>query len=110
MELWIRSQDKKSLIKVNKVCFERNIDDEPTIYGYENYDNYERLGIYKTKERALEVLDEIEKILMPEIKVVHNKVEKRDLDGFRAEYIMQPMIEEVQVLEANSYVYKMPKE
>lgn len=60
MELWIRSQDKMSLIKVNKVCFERNVDDEPTIYGYENYDNYERLGIYKTKERALEVLDEIQ--------------------------------------------------
>lgn len=110
MELWIRSQDKMSLIKVNKVCFERNIDDEPTIYGYENYDNYERLGIYKTKERALEVLDEIEKILMPEIKVIHNKVERSDVSGFKTEYIMQPMIEDVEVLEASSYVYKMPKE
>ena len=60
MELWIRSQDKTTLIKAIKICFERNIDDEPTIYGYEKYDNYERLGVYKTKERALEVLDEIQ--------------------------------------------------
>jgi len=60
MELWIRSQDKTTLIKVTKLCFEWNIDNEPTIYGYEKYDNYERLGVYKTKERALEVLDEIQ--------------------------------------------------
>ena len=63
MDLWIRSQDKTILMKVNRICFERNIDDEPTIYGYENYDNYERLGIYKTKERALEVLDEIQEYI-----------------------------------------------
>ena len=59
MELWIRSQDKTTLMKVNRIGFERNIDDEPTIYGYENYGNYERLGTYKTKERALEVLSDI---------------------------------------------------
>ena len=64
MELWIRNQDKTTLIKVNKICFERNIDNEPTIYGYENYDNYERLGVYNTKERALEVLDEIHQRLI----------------------------------------------
>ncbi len=67
MELWIRSQDKSSLMKVNKLTFGINIDDEPTIYGYERYDNYERLGTYKTKERALEVLDEIQKIINGEI-------------------------------------------
>ena len=90
MELWIRSQDKMSLIKVNKVCFERNIDDEPTIYGYENYENYERLGIYKTKERALEVLDDIHNVLKGN---VENHINKFDL--YR---------------DNNVIVYEMPKD
>lgn len=117
MELWIRSQDKTDLVKVNALW----IMDNQIWMEVPFYENHKKLGLtvtghnhklaeYKTKERALEVLDEIEKILMPEIKVVHNKVERKDLDGFRAEYIMQPMIEDVQVLEASSYVYKMPKE
>ena len=63
MELWVRSQDKCSLIKVNKLTFEWNIDNEPKIYDYEKYDNYEKLGIYKSKERALEVLDEIQNLI-----------------------------------------------
>lgn len=110
MELWIRSQDRQSLIKVNKVCFERNVDDKPTIYGYENYDNYERLGIYKSKKRALEVLDEIERLLMPKVKVIHNKIEARTLRDFSKEVIIEPTIEDIEIIEASSYVYKMPKE
>ena len=60
MELWIRSQDRKSLVKVNEIKFyERNghyyIGD-----GFE--DNY---ASYKSKERALEVLDEIQNYICP---------------------------------------------
>lgn len=105
MELWIRSQDRERLMKASdlRIAYVK----EKEKWVVEDCDN---LGYYSTRERALEVLDEIEEILMPKIKVVHNKVERKDLDGFRAEYIMQPMIEDVQVLEASSYVYKMPKE
>ena len=50
MELWIRNQDKENLVKVNEVYVEeRLIECKDTI-----------LGVYKTKERALEVLDEIQ--------------------------------------------------
>ena len=55
MELWIRSQDKTILTKINE-----------DIYIYDNLDKTStirtdkwQLGTYKTKERALEVLDEI---------------------------------------------------
>ena len=107
MELWIRSQDRTTLIRSYEIYISE--------YGKDSYVIRAKrtshiLGAYNTFERALEVLDEIERLLMPKIKVVHNKVERSDLSGFRAEYIMQPMIEDVQVLEASSYVYKMPKE
>ncbi len=56
MDLWIRSQDKEVLVKVNDIAVEMNM-----IYGY--YDKnteYELLGSYQSKERALEVLDEMQ--------------------------------------------------
>lgn len=109
MELWIRSQDKMSLMKVNKVCFERNIDDEPTIYGYENYENYERLGIYKTKERALEVLDEIERLLMPKMIIKNEGTEMYGLDGhiYKTNILSSAKTD---IQELSTYVYEMPKE
>ena len=89
MKLWIRSQDKCSLIKVNKLTFEWNIDNEPTIYGYEKYDNYERLGVYKTKERALEVLDEIQ----------------RKIESYKTEFNDSG----ITLKEVSTVVYEMPK-
>lgn len=54
MELWIRSQDKKVLISCRKLCVSGT-------YGNEIIENdIGSLGIYKSKERALEVLDEIQ--------------------------------------------------
>ena len=73
MELWVRSQDKKILQKVNKLY--ATTYSEEAGYGiyYLRYDDLEdiddcdvQLGFYKSKERALEVLDEIQKyILLP---------------------------------------------
>lgn len=59
MNLWIRSQDKKKLVNINAVNileFEALI----AIHGYINSETHFWLGNYKTKERALEVLDEIQ--------------------------------------------------
>lgn len=68
MELWVRSQDKKSLTKVSNVQYTYKEGDLYTDvkgkhYIGTYYDNLKILGIYATKERALEVLDEIQKIL-----------------------------------------------
>ena len=60
MELWIRSQDRKTLLKMNRIYVFSQ-----TIFA-EYIDNREiDLGTYKTNERALEVLDEIQNILKP---------------------------------------------
>ena len=66
MELWIRSQDKETLIKIENI----SRDSENYIIGNLISDDnksicdYWRLGHYKTKERALEVLDEIQERIL----------------------------------------------
>lgn len=63
MELWIRTQKRDNLIKVDWLKME----EIPEGYGYKEYCIYYRnerlLGSYKTKERALEVLDEIQDLM-----------------------------------------------
>ena len=61
MELWIRSQDKRLLMKIETIALEHN-DNYARIRGYGKNDDF-ILGIYKTKERALEVLEDIIEIL-----------------------------------------------
>ena len=63
MDLWIRSQNKKELIPNPKLGIDQC---ENRYYIVDRYD-FERafiLGEYKSKERALEVLDEIENHLI----------------------------------------------
>lgn len=62
MELWIRSQDKRILQKVDNIFLDANYGNK-RICSYDN-DNRIELGTYKTKERAIEVLDEIQNILI----------------------------------------------
>ena len=57
MELWIISQSKETLMKVTKVHI---CDGIIFANGYTEFD--ERIGEYATKERALEVLDDINKV------------------------------------------------
>ena len=58
MELWVRSQDKKKLVKVDELKMETVKDGNTFIYSHAT-----DLGTYETKERALEVLDEIQKMM-----------------------------------------------
>lgn len=56
MELWIRSQDKEILMKANRI----DVDDKNIIvWDNDCHCGETYMGEYKTKERALEVLDEI---------------------------------------------------
>jgi hypothetical protein len=64
MDLWIRNQDKTRLVKVCSLEY-GEYNETHYINGYcvNEVDNYD-LGTYKTKERALEVLDEIQRHLV----------------------------------------------
>ena len=117
MELWIRSQDKEDLIKVDniglaykgKYAFVDNdvIDDKFYICQFTN-DFYIKLGSYPTKERALEVLDEIQKLIMPTIE--YNPVVKKE-ESWEDEY-QRTVLKgyNVKVEQVITYVYEMPKE
>lgn len=62
MNLWVRSQDKRILQKVDNIFLDANYENK-RISTYDG-DNVE-LGTYETKERAIEVLNEIEKLIKP---------------------------------------------
>ena len=57
MNLWVRSQDKRILQKVDNIFLDANYENK-RISTYDG-DSVE-LGTYKTKERAIEILDEIQ--------------------------------------------------
>lgn len=77
MELWVRSQDKERLCKVNNLFIKNfsiccSCNDENNDYDY--------LGVYSTKERALEVLDEIQDLMISlsnsDLKIIQYKMPK----------------------------------
>lgn len=62
MNLWIRSQDKEILTKAEHLdIYNASIENETSFVIEESGTD---LGNYKTKERAIEVLDEIQAYLM----------------------------------------------
>ena len=92
MKLWIRSQDKTKLVKVDNISYLDVADDyEKEVHSLWN-DCKGVLGIYKTKERALGVLDEIQKVIEP------RGIVKQDKHGIEVNMISVPI------------VYNMPKE
>ncbi len=63
MELWIRSQYKEMIFKVNNNLIIRHNDNRENAMYFIECDGF-KIAMYKTRERALEVLDEIEAYLM----------------------------------------------
>lgn len=103
MELWIRNQDKTFLRKVNTIGIVEgrdfwSIDESLTV----------SFGKYKTKERALEVLDEIQHILNPIVDRKILEIEQKDL--LNGTNFIQPKLKDIEISEFNTYVYEMPKE
>ncbi len=54
MELWIRSQDKLKLVQVNFIYV---VEEEK---GYVIYGGGPEIGCYETKQRVLQILDDIQ--------------------------------------------------
>ena len=92
MDLWIRSQNKEIFRKSNYLKLEKHDDEwaiveQATLYGK-----------YKTKERALEVLDDIQKCITLKTLKTDSNYEVIDL------YI------KAKILESIYRIYEMPKE
>lgn len=99
MELWIRSQDRHNLLKIDRL----DVDDCTIQANFKVYDDsydYIIIGRYKTNKRALEVLDEIQNIIRAKY-TFSLKSERafEGVDGKQALYILEQM-----------GVYEMPEE
>lgn len=105
MDLWIRSQDKMKLLNNCNFTIE-NMNDEWWIEDV-SYNKFWKLANYKTKERALEVLDEIQSILKPKLIITDtgNPIECSD-----GGYVYLNQKTELKYQQIGSYVYEMPKE
>lgn len=59
--MWVRSQNKECLLKCNTINIATKEETNGyIIFEYIGNDDYVNLGVYKSKERALEILDEIQ--------------------------------------------------
>lgn len=96
IELWTRSQDRLRLVKTTDICIDYN-NQKSLIANCRNLsngkDDYFPLGEYDTKERALEVLDEIQNLLKPQ---------EYEIENGNGYYTKSTNI--------STYVYEMPKE
>ena len=63
MDLWIRSQDKKELISNPKLGIEQ-CENRYYIVDRYNFENAFILGEYESKERTIEVLNEIQNAIL----------------------------------------------
>lgn len=105
MELWIRSQDRTILRKVDTIGIVEgrdfwSIDENLTV----------SFGKYKTKKRALEVLDEIQNILRPKYILDSSSIKECGNSWVKNGVIMQEYNANATIQELSTYVYEMPKE
>lgn len=107
MELWIRSQDKEVLTRVIDIWKDA---DKNEIWSKSSFATKNCLGIYKTKERALEVLDEIQDILKP--KYILDTSSIKPVGNFYKENgaIFQKYNANAEIKDLSTFVYQMPED
>ena len=87
--MWIRSQNKETLANADKLYIGKN-NNKYTI-NFDTYiDGWYILGTYKSKERALEVLDEIQR-LIEDLKYMEYAIDKNKFCGYRSNVYQMPM-------------------
>lgn len=125
MELVIRSQDKNKLIKFDRIRLEddnrynpnsyNDITTKPIYNGTRVLVNDIYFGTYKTKERALKVLDEIQNALVGKI-IVEPKyiVKQKDKEALKEmveeKTIIKSPAVDIKTLNQNCVVYELPRE
>ena len=106
--MWIRTQNKEDLIKCQKISIIGPSKDVYLLVELTN-DNYIELGIYKSKERALEVLDEIQNLLIPKVILNTYSVENKET-AYSKELVIEPIINDIKVQNNVNMFYQMPEE
>ena len=116
MNLWIRSQDRYELRKVKGVVMAQE-GKFFAIYPVEkDLGELEILGHYKSEERAIEVLDEIQKLLIGDVLVSKNLNTPNDeclksvgINNAAAYHLFTDDSKRVEFLRRDCVIYKMPE-
>lgn len=113
MNLWIRSQDKTALTKASnlEIIIKTNGVIEINNINFREYNCL--LGTYETKERALEILGEIQNLIMPKsIMKFSTFYSAEDLAKIQAENSNYIVLDSRATIEriSDQLVYEMPKE
>lgn len=111
MKLWIRTQDKTKLMEAEELIIKEVVKtDANNVNGYKQEVvgcnicvGYIPVALYKTKERALQVLDEIQNALVGKVEVKQSKSKKED-------GILEAQPFNIKPLNQNCVVYELPKE
>ena len=106
MDLWIRSQDRESIFKVESAFYSTNEENEHFIRTFiidDSRNGIVKLAQYSTKERALEVLDEINNIKL------YKYMASLDWSSFVSS-IYEKTTTEQKLLLSMMNTYQMPKE
>ena len=109
MELWIRSQDRDNLIKVDNIYITTYNEGWAIKSG-------DTLGKYRTQKRALEVLDEIQKKMTQTFLLKENEhINYDNMDSLRNYYrrkeinfVEVPKGIELEPINKDILVYEMP--
>lgn len=107
MELWVRSQDKMKLVNNCNLYISNEIRNEYVIEDLNN--KYLKLGTYKTKERALEILDEIQNILRPKYILDSSSIKPDGNFYVEKGMIFQKYDANAKIEELSTFVYQMPE-
>lgn len=109
MDLWIKTQNEglHQIIGINAPYVQK---DCTSLVGYSNYKHIE-LGVYKTEERALEVLDEITNLIKPKylIRIDNHESINDFLNNKNNSYVSAESFGMVSNINQTLY-YEMPKE
>ena len=113
MELWIRSQDKMNLVKVNQININYQNNNQiianyiPDFVGTQG-EYYEYLGTYKSKERAIEILDEIQSLLQPTIE--YKPIVQEEYNPAYTYKHFVKVDDNIEIKELSTFVYQMPED
>lgn len=105
MNLWVRSQNKRILQKVDNIFLDANYENK-RISTYDG-DNIE-LGTYKTKERAIEILDEIQSLLQPTIE--YKPIVQEEYNPAYTYKHFVKVDDNIEIKELSTFVYQMPED
>lgn len=117
MNLWIRSTGKVNLLQARFLTImEGKNFYEKKDWEYKGYTicnvgyngHYEILGTYKTKERALEVLDDIQNILTA--KISYKPVVQEEYNMLYSHKHFEKVNDNMEIKELSTFVYQMPEE